>query len=159
MTLTIEPLLKQPLTWYQPPSPQAGDVWMAPITTITSRRSRDGADPNADLVDWLTWFRDWKQSRLLDIRYDWRMQHIPWWVVLQNCRTHPTFDDLTESIATVGIVTPLSVVLEHGDWQLYDGHHRLAAALDLGLHAVPIQAIRPADASLLWRATDRVITL
>lgn len=45
-------------------------------------------------------------------------------------------DDLKESIAEVGVIEPIILGL---DGRVWDGHHRICAAFDLGIEHVPVK--------------------
>jgi ParB-like chromosome segregation protein Spo0J len=45
---------------------------------------------------------------------------------------------LTKSIARRGVVDPLIIKIENGRAQIFDGNHRLAVALRLGIAVLPV---------------------
>lgn len=54
-----------------------------------------------------------------------------------DCASHPHMADLVESIRADGIREP--VLLGADDGRVWDGHHRVCAALALGLPSVPVE--------------------
>lgn len=59
-----------------------------------------------------------------------------WEVILSEKRRDENFDDITESVELNGILFPFSVDLSNK--RFGDGHHRLAACIDLGITEVPV---------------------
>lgn len=62
-----------------------------------------------------------------------------WDQVLERKRYDDHFDELLDVIEEDGFTQPLTAYERNGQLILCDGHHRLAAALDLGLRTVPVQ--------------------
>lgn len=62
------------------------------------------------------------------------------WCVLEDKRADTWYDDVCESLEKLGWVRPLSFWVHDvtGETHLGDGHHRLAAAIDLGIEAIPV---------------------
>lgn len=90
-----------------------GDVWLEPIEEILKRDSIDGGY-EGDGWDWL-----------LDAKRD---DHY--------------YSDILASIEEFGFLRPMTCAIEMDgeDYSFGDGHHRLAAAIDLGLTHVPLEA-------------------
>lgn len=62
-----------------------------------------------------------------------------WWQVLAGKVSHDHFDWLCDEIRTNGFTIPI-VIVKHDDenWSTGNGHHRLCAAILLGLEEVPV---------------------
>lgn len=90
-----------------------GDVWLEPIEEILKKGSVDGAY-DAD---------SWEET-------------------LGYKREDFNYEDVKASIDEFGFLRPLTCAIEMDgeDYSFGDGHHRLAAAIDLGLTHVPIEA-------------------
>lgn len=72
---------------------------------------------------------------------DVRMKYGPqdtWEGTLHYKRMDDHYPAVVESIQTNGFINPLNADIEYGELRLSDGHHRFAAALDLGHEAVPV---------------------
>lgn len=70
------------------------------------------------------------------------------WDDLIECRREDHhYDWVVESIIKHGFTVPLTARLswETGEVELGDGHHRLAAALELGMTSVPVVMVTPED--------------
>lgn len=129
-----------------PEQPVIGDVWEQPISEIINNwYSCDGAKPG-----------DWER-------------------LLSEKRQDRQYPDVVESIRKNGFVRPLTHYYEeqwdYNDKQEYtmlgthskfgDGHHRLAAAIDLGYAAIPVmhrESSAIADDSGSWRGNMPVRT-
>lgn len=97
-------------------------AWMEPIEEILKRESIDRANKS----DWNGKIKTWDEV-LAEKRRD---SHYPY--VLDSLKEH-------------GFVRPLTCTMPDGgkyeDYQFGDGHHRLAAAVELGMTHVPLQYI------------------
>lgn len=89
-----------------------GDMWWESIETIMLKDSIDHGGPG-------------KWDRLLEDK-----------------RADSHYEDVRLSIEERGFVRPLTALIREGgqDFSFGDGHHRLAAAIDLGLTMVPLEA-------------------
>jgi hypothetical protein len=64
-----------------------------------------------------------------------------WASVLEDKRDEYDYDQTVRSLETYGFVRPVTAQAIGGnDYKYGDGHHRLAAAIDLGWTHVPIEA-------------------
>jgi hypothetical protein len=87
-----------------------------------------------------------------------------WELCLDSKRMAYNYGDIIESIQSNGFVRPLTSAwldwLE--SWEFGDGHHRLAAAIDLGIEAVPVAiqayAVVSSDSGD-WSAGDEIPAL
>lgn len=61
-----------------------------------------------------------------------------WEHLLDEKRDDPHYPDVLESIRQNGFIRPLNADIAHEELRLSDGHHRLAAAIELGMEAVPV---------------------
>jgi hypothetical protein len=110
---------------------QVGDVWEQDIDEILSEwTSGDGGAPGE------------------------------WEGVLAGKRCDPWYPEVVESIRERGFVRPLTCYIvteetctcewcgnpEPGSLKFADGHHRLAAAIELGLKTIPLKLKRPSAA-------------
>lgn len=98
----------------RPPVIKPGDVWLEPIDEILKRESLDGGY-EGDGWDWL----------------------------LDDKRNDNYYPDVVRSLKEHGFKRPLTCSIDDydpSDYQFGDGHHRLAAAIDLGLTHVPLEA-------------------
>lgn len=53
--------------------------------------------------------------------------------ILDHKRSSPHYPELLEEIRRDGIALPIMIRTHHGEPWLVDGHHRVAAAIDLGI--------------------------
>lgn len=105
-----------------------GNAWLCPIEEILHGPSIDQADP--DLSD------EWDY----DQEYDYGPA--PWSVVLDHKRDDEYYPDVVESLREFGFIRPVTIEIssDRDNRFVYgDGHHRLAAAIDLGWHHVLVQ--------------------
>lgn len=75
-------------------------------------------------------------------------------------RTSPHFQDLVDSIRRDGITTPILIRVRDGNRYLVEGHHRITAAAELGLTAVPYTtdgALVTRIERMQWKLTFGVI--
>ncbi|AVR56792.1 ParB-like nuclease domain protein [Microbacterium phage Elva] len=61
-----------------------------------------------------------------------------WDYMLDVKREDSHYPDVLASIREHGFIRPLNADLDKGYLQLSDGHHRIAAAVDLGMECVPV---------------------
>lgn len=109
--------------------PEMGTVFDWDIEEILSRRSGDLSgfieEYYADIDD------DVEMSAVEEISDAWDM-------LLERKREDAWYEDVFESIRENGFVRPLTAHIREGQLALGDGHHRLAAAVELGLSTVPV---------------------
>ena len=65
-----------------------------------------------------------------------------WDYMLDEKREDSHYPDVLASIREHGFIRPLNADLGKGYLQLSDGHHRIAAAVDLGIECVPVYVTR-----------------
>jgi hypothetical protein len=75
-----------------------------------------------------------QEERESSDRSRWR----PWRDLLASKRRDHHYHAVVASISMHGFIRPLNADLESGELQLSDGHHRLAAAMDLAMETVPV---------------------
>ena len=70
--------------------------------------------------------------------------------LLNRKRQHYHYGDVVESLRSVGFVRPVTAYYDDYTGYLVfgDGHHRLAAAIDLGLSTVPVLIVDCEDNTL-----------
>lgn len=62
-----------------------------------------------------------------------------WWRILANKVSHAHFDNIVESIQNDGFTMPIVLVERDADeYTIGNGHHRLCAAILLGINAIPV---------------------
>jgi hypothetical protein len=61
-----------------------------------------------------------------------------WNYMLEGLRMDDRYEHVYEGIKEAGFVVPLAAKLVRDDIVIFDGHHRVAAALDLGYASVPV---------------------
>lgn len=84
-----------------------------------------------------------------------------WDACLEAKRRDDHYPDIVDSIRAFGFIRPLTARLVGSNLEFGDGHHRLAAAIDLGLTTVPIMVFRGwavAQDSGSWYADDPIPT-
>lgn len=120
-----------------------GMIWLEPIENILTKSSCDGASPSiAEEED--------------DEENYWEM---PWKRLLSNKRRDYCYDSVLTSLSEYGFVRPVTVSIDawdNTDYEYGDGHHRLAAAIDLGFTHVPVEAYSGyniSDDSGVWDGT------
>ncbi|QOP64875.1 ParB-like nuclease domain protein [Microbacterium phage Avocadoman] len=94
------------------------------IAEVVTHRSSD-----------LSWYKDWDE-------------------LLREKRADRHYPDVVKSIREYGFLRPLNASIGDGELMLSDGHHRIAAAIDLGLECVPVYVAAfhvIADDSGSWR--------
>lgn len=104
-----------------------GSIWWEPIENIVGTMSSvDGAQPQS-LYDHLPW----EEQRWVD----------PWITLLSKKRKDRQYPAVYASIQAYGWVRPLTVQWDDYDSDIIfgDGHHRLAAAIELGYTHVPVE--------------------
>lgn len=82
-----------------------------------------------------------------------------WEDMLEKKRRDGHYPDVVHSIQTWGFLRPLNADVAAGRLQLSDGHHRLAASIDLGFEAVPVYVEEHpiiSDDSGYWKVGDPV---
>lgn len=62
-----------------------------------------------------------------------------WEDLLEQKRMDSHYEDVKASIERWGFVRPLTSYVSRGMLQFGDGHHRLAAAIELGMSTVPVE--------------------
>lgn len=122
----------------QPADLKPGDIWDQSIDEIlTSWHSVDGAG-----------------------------QYCTWSEKLAMKRNHGHYEDLKQSLVANGFIRPVTVRTNqysgNEDLMYGDGHHRLAAAIDLGMTHIPVEFVGDnrgisADSGY-WSAGDPVST-
>lgn len=66
-----------------------------------------------------------------------------WEGCLESKRADDQYPDIVDSIRAFGFIRPLTARINHeGILEFGDGHHRLAAAIDLGMSTVPVRVYR-----------------
>lgn len=65
-----------------------------------------------------------------------------WELMLTHKRGDSHYEDVKESIKRWGFVRPLTSYVDNNELQFGDGHHRLAAAIELGMTSVPVEVCR-----------------
>lgn len=81
--------------------------------------------------------------------------------VLDHKRTSPHYAALLDGIRTDGITIPVVIRAQNGTPWLEDGHHRIAAAIDAGLTAVPFtddHALVSRIESMQWKLAPAALT-
>lgn len=68
--------------------------------------------------------------------------HDEWIQMLDEKRGDSHYEDILWSIKKHGFARPLTAFTKHGELRFGDGHHRLAAAIDLGMTEVPVLVSR-----------------
>lgn len=63
---------------------------------------------------------------------------INWWEILANKVSHNHFDWLCDEIKRDGFTVPVVIVIDDDEWRMGNGHHRLCAAILLGIEAIPV---------------------
>jgi len=85
-------------------------------------------------VDW-----DYYSDSLADSEYEmpipWRMS---WEFIFEICKCDYQYDAVRDSIANQGLLRPFPYIIENEIKVLRDGHHRMAAVVELGIETVPI---------------------
>lgn len=61
-----------------------------------------------------------------------------WADMLAKKRNDGHYPDIVTSLKVHGFIRPLNADVHRGHLALSDGHHRVAAALDLGMECVPV---------------------
>ncbi|UKH48484.1 ParB-like nuclease domain protein [Microbacterium phage Katzastrophic] len=90
-----------------------------------------------------------------------RKFYVSWMNLLDEKRQDGHYPDVLQSLEEHGFIRPLNADTECGQLQLSDGHHRLAAAIDLGMEVVPVYVSWEnviSDDSGCWEAGDPVPT-
>lgn len=108
---------------------RVGKVWMEPIERLLKHNSGD--------LEWYVYETDDAKIPRSDIAGRWR------WV-LNTKREDDHYKDVLDALKKKGFSRPLTVEYKRhsGGQQLSDGHHRLAAAIDLGFTHVPVYGCR-----------------
>jgi hypothetical protein len=116
------------------------------------------------------WYRD---GEFLDHRDDATLDHScydhaddapiqdAWDACLETKRQDDHYPDIVDSIRAFGFIRPLTARLVDSNLEFGDGHHRLAAAIDLGLTTVPVKVFRDwavAKDSGSWYTEDPIPT-
>jgi len=87
---------------------------------------------------------DWDIEEILERpsidvkRKDWQNIADTWADVLEDKRNDYNYQDIVTSLRTWGFVRPLTARVADGQLQFGDGHHRLAASIELGWAVVPV---------------------
>lgn len=81
-----------------------------------------------------------------------------WELLLSEKRSDDHYDDVVDTISTDGFTKELTAWPNGGELVFGDGHHRLAAAIDLGMSTVPVRiheefSVEP-DSGAWSRSTD-----
>lgn len=108
----------------RPEYPEPGDIWHQPIEEILGEwNSTDGAVADSD------WCADEET------------EGFTWDDLLEEKRQDSHYDDVVNSLAENGFVRPVTCWQRDfaGRFTYGDGHHRLAAAIDLGMTHVLVQ--------------------
>lgn len=96
--------------------PEVGTVFDWDIAEIMERRSLD--------VD------EWRGGTI----------ELAWEEMLRRKRSDRNYPDIVTSIERWGFVRPLTAYITYGnELRFGDGHHRLAAAIELGMTTVPVE--------------------
>lgn len=127
--------------------PTVGTVFDWDITEILTRAS---GDVSSDFMRYdecqgcgeIIHGEDWSECEHGD--GDRKPISIPlaWSLCLDEKRGDDHYPDVVESIETHGFVRPLTATEKDGRLTLGDGHHRLAAAIELGMTSVPVQVTK-----------------
>lgn len=119
----------------RPEKIREGDIWLEPIEAIFTTNSCDGGRPDDSVHTVADAMREWTdEDEDHYYSYDWR-------ALLHRKRMDENYSDVKDSIARWGFVRPVTVAIEVGNKIEYgDGHHRLAAAIELGFTHVPVEA-------------------
>ena len=133
----------------RPEGATIGAVWMQPIEEIFGWHSIELAVPQSE----------WDEASKNEQRWLRR-----WDDVLTEKRDDMHYEGVVESLRSNGWVRPVTVQWEEDEECLKygDGHHRLAAAIDLGMTHIPVQLAGPAwadcvsDDSGSWRGGDYI---
>ena len=83
-----------------------------------------------------------------------------WDCVLDMKRNDDHYGDVVDSIAANGFVRPVTAWYKLGELYFGDGHHRLAAAIDLGITTIPVEiclGMNIADDSGEWNASQPIM--
>lgn len=91
---------------------------------------------------------EWAECDWEDVPHEER-----WETLLSMKRADENYEDILEEISENGFSKPLTAYKRDGVLILCDGHHRLAAAIDLGLETVPVHVFNTvtiADDSGEW---------
>lgn len=106
-----------------------GKVWMEPIERILKHLSGD--------LEWYVYETDDAGIPRSNIAARWE------WV-LNTKREDEHYEDLKDTLSKKGFTRPLTASYKHfdGGQHLGDGHHRLAAAIDLGFTHVPVYGVK-----------------
>lgn len=125
-----------------------GDTFICPIEVILARGSIDGADPDAS-------------NRNPNSKEPWSWNHLSWDDLLNEKRSDYSYPDVVDSLREFGFIRPVTIDIRDDTvaWQYGDGHHRLAAAIDLGWHHVVVQAAAWAVCSADsgdWNGAERI---
>jgi len=107
---------------------ERGMIWWEPIADIMDMESIDHAYP----------------QKLYDaLPENEKRWHRTWPALLDSKRGDEHYEDVVESIKMHGFVRPVTVQWTDGgdEIQYGDGHHRLAAAIDLGMSHILVQMV------------------
>ncbi len=145
--------------------PEVGSTFEWDIDEIMERWSHDlmynfdGArvcDDCGDIFggEWIgSWEADCHHEGItspIEIEYAWSL-------TLSEKREDEWYDDVVISLSREGFTAPLTAYERDGNLILCDGHHRLAAARELGIPAVPVRVCGKftcAEDSGEWRLAD-----
>lgn len=152
--------------------PQEGRIFEWDIEEILTRHSADTSFFKGDYIESL--FREeideahsygMSWGEIHDEIYDLEPTVAEVWEwMLDKKRDDEHYDDVLHSIRHNGFTRPLTASIEYDtDGSPYlkfgDGHHRLAAAIDLGMKSVPVEVFRNncfANDSGDWRLGQKI---
>lgn len=111
---------------------EPGATVMVPINEILTWESCDGAGPHRHTEDCVDHGNCWNEGVE-------SIGRTAWDTVLERKRNDSHYEDVVESLKTRGFVRPLTGQANSFERKFGDGHHRLAAAIELGMSHVPIR--------------------
>ena len=80
----------------------------------------------------------WAIEQIITRRSTDSVFYVSWDAMLESKRQDSHYPDVVESLRQDGFIRPLTADVRAHELRLSDGHHRIAAAIDLGMEAVPV---------------------